>query len=66
MNKSPCKDCSRRCLHCHSSCADYAAYRMRLESAAAARREVTAFDSFRCDVRREIIKLHHRKEGAFK
>lgn len=26
MNNAPCKDCSNRQLHCHSSCEKYIAY----------------------------------------
>lgn len=27
MNKSPCKDCTKRKLKCHSSCEDYKEFR---------------------------------------
>lgn len=28
---SPCKDCTDRCIGCHSTCGDYAEYKKKLE-----------------------------------
>ena len=37
--ESPCKDCERRFVGCHSKCADYAESRKQYEAAKAAARE---------------------------
>lgn len=34
--KSPCKDCSERCLNCHSACEEYFKYRYKIMKASVA------------------------------
>lgn len=31
--KAPCKDCSKRCLNCHSACEEYFQYRREIMKA---------------------------------
>jgi hypothetical protein len=31
MVKSPCKNCTDRCIGCHTTCGDYAEYKQELE-----------------------------------
>ena len=35
--KAPCKDCSERCLNCHSACEEYFKYRYEIMKASVAK-----------------------------
>lgn len=63
---SPCKGCSARVLHCHSSCSKYAAYRQALDAANAKAAAERAEIYFRCEVKRAIINESLRKAGVLK
>lgn len=63
---SPCKDCSARALHCHSTCSRYAAYRQDIDAENAKAAAERAENNFRYEVKKAIIYDTLRKAGAIK
>lgn len=49
--KTPCKDCTQRCLNCHSKCVKYQEFRAELNSINAKRKAENDFNNFIRSVR---------------
>ena len=61
---SPCKDCTDRQLHCHSTCDRYKVYKDEIEQRRAAKKAEDDEISFATQVKREVQKRYykHKKE----
>jgi len=59
--QSPCKDCGRRHVGCHSECADYAAFKKVYDAEAAAVRAIKRNEDMYDDYKLRTIKKS-RKE----
>lgn len=64
MILSPCKDCSERVLHCHSSCERYRQYKDTLEDYKAKRAAEKAERAFCSEVKGAVKRLSAHKRGA--
>lgn len=59
---SPCKDCTDRCIGCHSNCGDYAIYKQKLEENRTKQNAMNAEYEFRKQTKAAITKEARRKE----
>lgn len=59
---SPCKDCTDRCIGCHSTCGDYAIYKQKLEENRAKQNAMNAEYEFRKQTKAVITREARRKE----
>lgn len=64
MNAACCKGCTKRQLHCHSSCPDYAAYKQKLAQAAERKQEYMSEILFYTAVRSGVKKAHRRRQKS--
>lgn len=55
MIKVPCKGCTKRCLHCHSSCEQYAEYRKQIEAHRAREKAEYDTESFFFSVKSQLM-----------
>lgn len=58
---SPCKDCTDRCIGCHSTCGDYAEYKQALEDNRAKINAHNAEVAFGKAVKRRVAKRHDKR-----
>ena len=49
MNKSPCKNCTKRTLGCHESCQDYNTYKKNMETINCKRRTELYYRDYNLD-----------------
>lgn len=62
---SPCKDCTDRCMGCHSTCGDYAEYKQALENNRAKINAQNAETAFHKAVKKKVVRSYekHKKGG---
>lgn len=66
MSITCCRNCTKRCLYCHSTCQDYLEQRRILDEENKARHEALAFDYYRATQRSlEIAKMHRKGKDAW-
>jgi len=58
---SPCKDCTDRCMGCHSTCGDYAEYKRALEDNRAKINAQNAETDFCNAVKQRVAKMHDKR-----
>ncbi len=58
---SPCKDCTDRCMGCHSTCGDYAEYKQALENNRAKINAQNAETDFCNAVKRNVVKRYDKR-----
>lgn len=58
---SPCKDCTDRCIGCHSTCGDYAIYKQKLEDNWAKINAHNAEVAFDKAVKRNVVKRYDKR-----
>lgn len=58
---SPCKDCNSRCMGCHSTCGNYAAYKAKLEEIRKKQDCTNSEYEFRKRVKAKITKRANKK-----
>lgn len=58
---SPCKDCTDRCMGCHSTCGDYAEYKQALEDNRAKINARNAEVAFGKAVKRNVVKRYDKR-----
>lgn len=58
---SPCKDCTKRQLHCHSKCKAYAEYKQKLEIAREKENKRAEENNFNYAERRAVRKIMRGK-----
>ena len=61
---SPCKDCTDRCIGCHTTCGDYAEYKQTLEQNRAKMSAQKEENNFCYDVKRAVVKRHNKRRGG--
>lgn len=61
MIKVPCKGCTERCLHCHSTCDKYATYRQQIEAHRAQERAEYDTESFFFNVKSRLMRKGARE-----
>lgn len=59
--KAPCKDCSERCLNCHSVCEEYFQYRREIRKASVAKYNDSNHKAYVSEACRRMKKI--RKKG---
>ncbi|MCR4889157.1 MAG: hypothetical protein K5979_08290 [Ruminococcus sp.] len=59
---SPCKDCTDRCIGCHSTCGDYKLYRAEIEKRNAEKAEKNAEKDFIYAVKDEVFKRFRKRQ----
>ena len=59
--QSPCKDCTDRCIGCHSTCGDYKLYRADMDRKNVEQAEIQSAKNFAYDVKREIRRRYKKR-----
>lgn len=62
----PCKDCTDRVLHCHSTCERYKQYKEAIEQNKAELNERKAENDFAYSVKREVRKRYNKRRAKDK
>ena len=57
---SPCKDCTDRQLHCHSTCDRYKVYKAEIEQRRAAKKAEADEINFAAQVKQEVQKRYYK------
>lgn len=60
--KAPCKDCSERCLNCHSACEEYLQYRCEIMKASVTEHNVSSHKAYVSEACRRM-KKRRKKYG---
>ena len=61
---SPCKNCTDRCIGCHTTCGDYAIYKQELERRRTEVKAVNDITAFEKDIKKKIAKANRdRRRG---
>ena len=60
--KAPCKDCSERCLNCHSDCEEYFKYRREIMKASVAKYNESNHKSYVSEACRRMKKRRNKHE----
>ena len=64
MVMSPCKNCTDRCIGCHTTCGDYAEYKQELERRRTEVKAVNDITAFEKAVKKRIAKANRdRRRG---
>lgn len=63
---APCKGCSDRVLHCHSTCTKYKQYKERTEQQRSARRANAEVGNFLRDIKGNVIKRYNKRRDVDK
>lgn len=58
---SPCKDCTDRCMGCHTTCGDYAIYKQALENNRAKNNAQNAQTAFCNDIKKNVVKRYNKR-----
>lgn len=58
--KSPCQNCTDRCIGCHTTCGDYAIYKQHLEEARAKEKAEAESTAFAYSVKKAVLKQVER------
>lgn len=58
---SPCRECTKRCIGCHSTCAEYKLYRADMDKKNAEQAEIQCAKNFAYDVKREIRRRYKKR-----